>query len=127
MGSSNSSQRDSEAASANIGHFDHNYDAILVKASPGMVPEPANDAAPAPERVAAKLGEGRYVELVMKFDTARERRARDTPRRGALGARRGGRASRRASVRPRATSRLRGSRSKSSSPRCPGPRSPCAL
>ena len=65
-----SAQKDDKLAAANIGHFDHSYEALLITASPGMVPEPLAGAPPRPPAIAKKLGdEGRFVELVMKFDT----------------------------------------------------------
>ena len=68
MGNRASTARDEAAAAQSIGHFDHNYDAILIDQSAGMV-EPARERVPVPAAVQRVLGDGRYVELVMKFDT----------------------------------------------------------
>ena len=68
MGNRTSTARDEAAAAQSIGHFDHNYDAILIDQSAGMV-EACTDRKPVPAAVQRVLGDGRYVELVMKFDT----------------------------------------------------------
>lgn len=68
MGNRTSTARDEAAAAQSIGHFDHNYDAILIDQSSGMVEAPTSNT-PVPAAVQRVLGDGRYVELVMKFDT----------------------------------------------------------
>ena len=58
---------DERAASQNISHFDHTYDALLLAASDGLVaaPTPNNQCDPDVEMT---LGRGRIIALVMKFD-----------------------------------------------------------
>lgn len=55
-----------DAAAANIAHFDHNYDCILLDYTAEALPEPLPTTNP-PDLV-KQLGEGRLVELVLRRD-----------------------------------------------------------
>jgi len=62
-----SAAADEKVAAQNIGHFDNTYDAALLASSEGLVPEATANNQPNPDAV-AKVGPGRIVALVMKFE-----------------------------------------------------------